>query len=125
MASLTYLDITNNFLTDESVPNILSPLVPDVKRTHDRRSQGTRPEAAYLKIFDLTLYKLATKQKEKLRLRSRGLAVAFLILEYRLLSNQSWLGYISLKYLDRHVKDLTSVMAADDQKGKVKPLPAL
>ena len=39
-------------------------------------------------------------------------------------SDRCW-GYISLRYLDRQVMDLTSVMAADDQKGKVNPLPVL
>ena len=72
MASLTYLDITNNFLTDESVPNILQL----VKLTHlylmsnQLTIDGAKAfiqELPNLKTLDLRFNKLTTEQKEELR----------------------------------------------------------
>ena len=72
MASLTYLDITNNFLTDESVPNILQL----VKLTHlylmsnQLTIDGAKvpiQKLPNLKTLDLRFNKLTTEQKEELR----------------------------------------------------------
>ena len=72
MASLTYLDITNNFLADESVPNILqlAKLTHLYLMSNQLTIDGAKAfiqELPNLKTLDLRFNKLTTEQKEELR----------------------------------------------------------